>query len=46
MHSLRYRRFKGHATSVWCSCGWAIPEPARLVMKAQIVARWREHIAA
>lgn len=44
-HHMAFRRFAGHMVSVWCSCGWSVPEPTKLVRKWQIVAKWREHLA-
>jgi hypothetical protein len=43
-HRLGYRRFQGHVTSVWCSCGWTIPTPRRIVTRAEIRSCWSEHI--
>jgi hypothetical protein len=44
-HRMNYRRFEGHMTSVWCSCGWTIANPTRLIRRADIERTWREHLA-
>jgi hypothetical protein len=46
LHRLRFRRFRGHATSIWCSCGWSEPFPVKVVKHADIEQTWRKHIDA
>jgi hypothetical protein len=43
-HSMRYRRYPGHVTSIWCMCGWRIPVPRKIVLKRDIRILWRTHL--
>ena len=43
-HLMGTRRFNAHITSVWCSCGWKLDPPSRLVTKQEMTDVWQKHL--
>jgi hypothetical protein len=43
-HAIVTRRFQGHHTSMWCTCGWSAPRPVKIVRRSEMVELWRQHL--